>query len=47
MSGLSTNVLSARSTAKRFYTSPLVHIHQKEKIAVEIEVKIASVLSQT
>jgi hypothetical protein len=38
-----TNVLSARLFPKTFLTDPLIHIHQKKKIAVGIAGKIACV----
>ena len=43
MSGLITNVLSAFFFTITFVTSLLVHIHQKEKVALEIAAKVASV----
>ena len=43
MSGLMTNVQSAGFLTCTFVTGSLIHIHQKEGIALEIAVKVARV----
>ena len=43
MSGIITDVLTARFLTRTFVADLLVHIHQKEKIALEIATKVASV----
>jgi hypothetical protein len=43
MSGLATKVLRGFFFTITFVTSSLVHIHQKEKIALEIAAKVAGV----